>query len=157
MNHLIRPFHPDDTDAVIALWENCGLTRPQNDPRKDIERKLEVQPELFLVATDGALLMGTVMAGYDGHRGWINYLAVDPEARRRGLGREIMQRAEAELFKRGCPKINLQIRGSNTEALGFYRAIGFLEDDVVSMGKRLIPDDDADVRNPGSGKLATEP
>lgn len=139
----ICPFNPTDTEAVIALWERCGLTRPQNDPRKDIERKLNMQPELFLVALEAETptIIGTVMAGYDGHRGWINYLAVDPEARRRGLGRELMQRAEAELLKRGCPKINLQIRGSNTEALGFYRAIGFLQDDVVSMGKRLIPDE----------------
>ncbi len=152
----VRPFHPDDTGAVIALWRDCGLTRSWNDPRKDVERKLQVQPELFLVAVDGALLLGTVMAGYDGHRGWINYLAVDPEARRRGLGRDLMRHAESELLKRGCPKINLQIRASNTEALGFYRAIGFLQDDVVSMGKRLIPDGDVDVPNPGSGEPRTE-
>lgn len=139
--HPIRPFHPDDTDAVIALWEKCGLTRSWNDPNKDIERKLKVQPELFLVALAGARIVGTVMAGYDGHRGWVNYLAVDPDARRRAIGRDLMQRAEEELLALGCPKLNLQVRDSNEEALGFYRSIGYAVDDVVSLGKRLIPDE----------------
>lgn len=126
---------------MIALWEECGLTRPWNDPRRDIERKLTVQPELFLVALAGARIVGTVMAGYDGHRGWVNYLAVDPELRRRGIGRDLMRRAEEELLRLGCPKLNLQVRGSNEEAVGFYRALGYAPDDVVNLGKRLIPDE----------------
>ncbi|MDE0227473.1 MAG: GNAT family N-acetyltransferase, partial [Spirochaetaceae bacterium] len=81
-----------------------------------------------------------VMAGYEGHRGWINYLAVATEYRGRGFGRRLMDEVEARLLAIGCPKINLQIRRSNTEAVEFYRSLGFTEDDSVSMGKRLIPD-----------------
>lgn len=140
----IRVFSPGDTDAVVALWERCGLTRPWNDPRKDIERKLEVQPELFLVACEGGRVVGSVMGGYEGHRGWVNYLAVDPGCRRRGVARALMERIEAELLSRGCPKLNLQVRSTNPEALGFYRALGYKVDEVVSLGKRLIADEAAD-------------
>jgi ribosomal protein S18 acetylase RimI-like enzyme len=136
----IRPFTPADTDAVVALWERCGLTRPWNDPRKDIRRKLAVRPDLFLVGELDGAIVGTVMAGYDGHRGWVNYLGVDPAVRRRGLGRALMAEAERHLRAAGCPKINLQVRTSNVEAIEFYRRIGFALDDVVSLGKRLEPD-----------------
>ena len=136
----VRPFAPHDTEAVVALWRACDLTRPWNDPYRDIARKLAVQPELFLVALAGDSLVGTVMAGYDGHRGWINYLAVDPSQRRRGLGRLLMARAEAMLAARGCAKINLQVREGNGEVAAFYRAIGFTVDPVTSFGKRLLDD-----------------
>jgi len=136
----VRPFEPRDTDAVVALWEACGLTRPWNDPRRDIRRKLTTQPELFLVAESGGSLLGTVMAGYDGHRGWVNYLAVDPGRQGRGLGRLLMQTVEAQLLARGCPKLNLQIREGNEPVMEFYRALGYEQDAAVSFGKRLIPD-----------------
>jgi ribosomal protein S18 acetylase RimI-like enzyme len=138
---LIRPFQPADEDAVVALWQRCGLTRPWNDPRKDIRRKLAVRPELFLVAEVEGAIVGTVMAGYDGHRGWINYLGVEPASRRLGIGRALMDEAEWLLRAEGCPKINLQVRTANTEAIEFYRGIGFALDDVVSFGKRLQRDD----------------
>jgi len=138
---LIRPFDAADEAAVVALWQRCGLTRPWNDPHKDIRRKLAVRPDLFLVAkTDGAVV-GTVMVGYDGHRGWINYLGVDPACRRRGIGRALMDEAERLLRVEGCPKINLQVRTSNSEAIEFYRRIGYAMDDVVSFGKRLEKDE----------------
>jgi len=138
---LIRPFDAADEPAVVALWQRCGLTRPWNDPHKDIRRKLAVRPDLFLVAkTDGAVV-GTVMVGYDGHRGWINYLGVDPACRRRGIGRALMDEAERLLRVEGCPKINLQVRTSNSEAIEFYRRIGYAMDDVVSFGKRLEKDE----------------
>jgi ribosomal protein S18 acetylase RimI-like enzyme len=137
---LMRPFTPADTEAVVALWERCGLTRPWNDPRKDIRRKLAVRADLFLVGELDGAIVGTVMAGYDGHRGWVNYLGVDPAVRRRGLGRALMAEAERLLRAAGCPKINLQVRTSNVEAIEFYRRIGFAVDDVVSLGKRLEPD-----------------
>ena len=86
---------------------------------------------------DEGTVVGTVMAGYDGHRRWVNYLAVAPEHRRRGLGRALMHEAQERLRRLGCPKVNLQIRGDNLEAIAFYRRIGFSEDDVLSMGKRL--------------------
>lgn len=146
MQPTIRPFEPDDQDAVIALWQRCGLTRPWNDPRKDIRRKLAEQPELFGVMVDGAAagggaLIGSVMAGYEGHRGWINYLAVDPAQQGRGLGRKLMDWAEARLRERGCPKINLQVRQGNEAVLAFYAALGYADDQVVSLGKRLERDE----------------
>ncbi len=142
MNELlvVRAFEPADTERVVALWERCGLTRPWNDPRKDIARKLAVQPELFLVAAQDGDVIATVMAGYDGHRGWINYLAVDPGRRRAGLGRRLMNEAEARLRDLGCPKINLQVRGDKGDAITFYERLGFAIDDTVSLGKRLERD-----------------
>jgi ribosomal protein S18 acetylase RimI-like enzyme len=136
----IRPIRPDETEAVVALWEACDLIRPWNDPRKDIERKLRVDPELFLVAVEKELVVGAVMAGYEGHRGWINYLAVDPGRRRKGLGKRLMAAAERLLAERGCPKINLQVRSENADVVAFYGALGYQKDDVVSLGKRLVDD-----------------
>ncbi len=137
----IRPFEPADEEAVIALWQRCGLTRPWNDPHKDIRRKIAVHPERFLVGSHDGAIVATVMFGYDGHRGWIYYLGVAPEHERRGFGREIMAEAERQLRAAGCPKINLQVRTSNQEVIAFYRSIGFALDDVVSLGKRLEHDD----------------
>lgn len=136
----IRSFRPDDTEAVVALWEACDLIRPWNDPRKDIERKLRVDPELFLVAVEDELVVGAVMAGYEGHRGWINYLAVEPGRRRQGLGRELMATAERLLAERGCPKINLQVRSENADVIAFYGSLGYRQDEVVGLGKRLVED-----------------
>jgi ribosomal protein S18 acetylase RimI-like enzyme len=137
----IRPFRSSDAEAVVALWSDCGLLRPWNDPHRDIRRKQTVQPELFLVATIGSDLVGSVMAGYDGHRGWINYLAVAPGHRRHGLGRRLVRETEDRLHAIGCPKVNLQIRAGNATAVAFYEAIGYRVDDVVSLGRRLIEDD----------------
>jgi ribosomal protein S18 acetylase RimI-like enzyme len=135
-----RAFETDDADSVVALWARCGLLRDWNDPRKDISRKLRVNPEWFLVAADGPMIVGTVMAGYDGHRGWVNYLAVEPGRRGQGIARGLMNQVEKRLRDAGCPKINLQIRESNTQAVAFYEAIGYRLDPVLSMGKRLIED-----------------
>ncbi len=137
---VIRPFAPDDVGAVVALWEAAGLTRPWNDPRKDIARKLRVQPEWFLVAIAGAEIVGSVMAGYDGHRGWVNYLAVAQTSRRAGVGRALMAEVERVLHEAGCPKINLLIRGANHAAVIFYEALGYTPDDVISLGRRLEHD-----------------
>ena len=136
----IRPYEEGDREAVVALWRASGLVVPWNDPVRDIERKLRVQSEMFLVALLDGSLVATVMAGYEGHRGWINYLAVAPQCRRQGLGRRMMDAAEARLLAMGCPKINLQIRKSNVSAVDFYRSIGFIEDESISMGKRLVED-----------------
>lgn len=136
----IRPFKSGDTEAVVALWKACGLTRPQNDPHKDIARKLKVNPEWFLVAERDGEIVGTVMAGYEGHRGWINYLGVAPVLQRGGLGRRLMDEAEARLRAAGCPKINLQVRPDNRAAIAFYERIGFAVEGAVSLGKRLEKD-----------------
>ena len=137
---IIRAFKESDEDAVIALWARCGLLRPWNDPRKDIARKLGVQRELFLVGVEAGRIVAAAMAGYEGHRGWINYLAVDPDRRRSGCGRALMLEAERRLRELGCPKINVQIRRDNLEAIAFYSRLGFKEDEVVSYGKRLERD-----------------
>ena len=136
-----RVFTPADTEAVVQLWSDCGLTRPWNDPHKDIARKLSVSPELFLIGTDGqGLLMATVMVGYDGHRGWINYLAVHPAHQRQGHASQLMQQAEQLLTERGCPKLNLQVRAGNEAVIALYESLGYTDDKTVSMGKRLIAD-----------------
>ena len=133
----IRPFRIEDQAPVIQLWRDCGLVVPANNPEADIQAKLKVQPELFLVGTSGEEVMATAMAGYEGHRGWINYLAVAPDYRRRGYGRRLMRRVEEILGALGCPKINLQVRTRNTDVIHFYKRIGYTEDAVVSLGKRL--------------------
>jgi ribosomal protein S18 acetylase RimI-like enzyme len=139
----IRKYEPRDEQAVVALWQQSGLTRPWNEPRRDIARKLTVQPELFLVGTFEGAVISTAMVGFDGHRGWVHYLAVAPNHRGKSFGRMLMQEAERLLIERGCPKLNLQVRASNSEAVGFYRKLGYTQDEVVSFGRRLIPDGDA--------------
>jgi ribosomal protein S18 acetylase RimI-like enzyme len=136
----IQPYAPQYQKEVIALWERCNLLVPTNNPTKDIERKMKVNPELFLIGLIGGKVVATAMGGYEGHRGWVNYLGVDPTHRKQGLGRQIMQALEAKLLEKGCPKLNLQVRVTNTEALKFYERTGYKRDEVISLGKRLIPD-----------------
>lgn len=136
----IRPFKLHDEIQVVQLWTDCGLIVPWNNPNRDIRRKLDVHPEMFLVGGLRGKIIATVMAGYDGHRGWINYLAVHPKHQHIGIGRRMMQEAEVRLRAAGCPKINLQVRSTNTNVIEFYRKIGYSIEDVVSLGKRLEPD-----------------
>lgn len=136
----IRVFDDSDRTEVIELWHRCELTRPWNDPDRDIERKLVVDADGFLVGVLDGRVIATVMAGYDGHRGWINYLGVDPDHRGQRHGEAMMAAAERVLAARGCAKVNLQIRTSNAAAMGFYESIGYAFDDVVSMGRRLVQD-----------------
>jgi ribosomal protein S18 acetylase RimI-like enzyme len=137
----IRAFRASDQAEVIALWERCGLVRSWNDPVLDIQRKLAVQPELFLVARDGVhSLIGSAMAGYDGHRGAVYYLAVAPERQKQGIGRALMTAVEERLIVLGCPKLNILIRASNLQVQGFYSSLDYVPDDVACLGKRLISD-----------------
>jgi ribosomal protein S18 acetylase RimI-like enzyme len=136
----IRIFSPHDEPAVIELWRQCDLIRSWNDPHKDIQRKLTTQPELFFVGELDGKLVTSVMAGFDGHRGWVNYLAVAPSCRNKGIGRLLMRHVEESLRARGCPKLNLQVRATNHAVLEFYSRIGYSADAVVSYGKRLISD-----------------
>ncbi len=133
----IRSYQASDQSAVIDLWHRCHLVVPQNDPQKDIEMKNRVQADLFFVGEISSRIVATVMAGYDGHRGWIYYLAVDPDYQRQHIGRRMMEKTESELKKRGCPKINLQVRASNQAVISFYEHLGFSNDDVIGLGKRL--------------------
>jgi ribosomal protein S18 acetylase RimI-like enzyme len=136
----ITAYKPEYEEEVIALWRRCNLTRPHNDPKQDIARKMKVQPELFLVGVDGGKVIATAMGGYDGHRGAVYYLGVDPDCREKGLGREIMAALEQKLVERGCPKLNLMFRTDNGKVEQFYEKIGYSRDACTEMGKRLIPD-----------------
>lgn len=147
----IRTFVSDDTEQVIALWHACELVRPWNDPLLDIERKVKVDDNLFLVGehpdrSGYAEIVASVMGGYDGHRGWMNYLAVSPGHQRQGYATDLINHLEAKLLAIGCPKINLQIRTDNIAVQAFYKNLGFGVDDAVSMGKRLIPDLNPDLK-----------
>ena len=137
---LIRPFKEGDEEALVSLWNMCKLTVPWNNPYKDIARKLKVQAELFLVGYLEDKLIASVMAGYDGHRGWINYFAVHPDFQARGYGKQLMDNVENGLRELGCPKINLQIREGNDKVLSYYQKLGFVEEKRISMGKRLEDD-----------------
>jgi ribosomal protein S18 acetylase RimI-like enzyme len=137
---LIRPFEAGDEKDVIELWRRCNLVRPQNNPGLDIARKLRVNPELFLVGLFRDKVIGTAMGGYEGHRGWVNYLAIDPALQKRGLGRILMAEIEKRLLARGCPKVNLQVRNDNSAVIVFYQKIGYSLDPATSLGKRLIRD-----------------
>ena len=136
----IRPFQDADEPALIALWQACGLLRPWNDPARDIARKRAVQREWFLVGACDGRVVASAMAGYDGHRGYLWYVAVPPEARGRGLGRRLARDAERRLLEAGCPKLNLNVRAGNEPALAFWRAMGYVQDEVVSLGRRLVED-----------------
>lgn len=138
---VIRPYLSADENAVVELWRKCNLLRSWNDPKQDIKRKLGVGSELFLVGLVDDKVVAAVMGGYEGHRGWVNYLAVDPTYQRRGLGRQIMKAVEEKILAMDCPKINLLIRTDNKVAVKFYEGIGYEMDEVVSMGKRLVEDE----------------
>ena len=137
---LIRPYKEVDKEALISLWNMCKLTVPWNDPYKDIARKIKVQAELLLVGQLEDKLIASVMAGYDGHRGWINYFAVHPEFQSRGYGKQLMDYVENRLRELGCPKINLQIRERNDRVFSYYQKLGFVEEKRTNMGKRLEDD-----------------
>ncbi len=141
MSIEIRPYAPDDEMQVVQLWNDCGLVVPWNDPHRDIRRKLDVQPEFFLVGGLADRIVATVMAGYDGHRGWINYLAVRVDHQHTGIGKRMLEAAEMRLRAAGCPKINVQVRRTNAKVIEFYKKTGYAPDEVVSLGKRLDPDD----------------
>ena len=136
----ITTYRPEYEEAVIRLWIDCDLTRPWNNPQRDIERMLRVYPDLFLVGLINESVAATVMGGYDGHRGWIYYLGVSPEYRRRGYARMMMDAVTEKLRDIGCPKINIQIRADNSQALGFYESLGYATEDRVSIAKRLVED-----------------
>lgn len=140
----IRPFEPADTEAVVNIWEASGLTRPWNDPRRDIARKLRVQPELFVVAespqTESGVVVGTAMAGFDGHRGWIHYLAVLPEFQGQGIGTALLAECELRLSRIGAPKIQLMIRPENDAVVNWYIRHGYGYVPTTVLGKRIVED-----------------
>jgi ribosomal protein S18 acetylase RimI-like enzyme len=137
MTFSIRSYRPEDLAAVVALWHDAGLARPWNDPARDIARKREIQPELFFVGESDGAIVASAMAGDDGHRAWVYYVAVGTRARGNGYGRALMQHVEATLRARGCAKLNLQVRADNHAAVGFYERLGYLREERIDFGKRL--------------------
>jgi ribosomal protein S18 acetylase RimI-like enzyme len=137
---ICRPYEASDGPSLMDLWTACRLISPQNDPDRDVRRKLARDAENLLVLEVDGELIGSVMVGYEGHRGWINYLGVHPNHEGRGYGRRLMSEAESRLRDLGCPKVNLQVRAENSGVIGFYRSLGYEVDDVVSMGRRLEED-----------------
>ena len=135
---IVRRYRPADHEPVVALWQLVFPDDPpHNEPSVLIRRKLAVQQDLFLVADVEHLLVGTVLAGYDGVRGWVYHLAVHPEFRRRGIGTDLMRSAEERLKPLGCPKLNLQVRAANANAVEFYRSLGYATEERISMGRLL--------------------
>jgi ribosomal protein S18 acetylase RimI-like enzyme len=138
MAFTVRPFQDQDEAAVVALWQAAFPYGPaRNDPLAIIAHKRRVQPELFLVGEVGGAVVATLLAGYDGHRGWVYHVAVVPAVRRRGYGRVMMAAAEERLRALGCPKLNLQIDRANAAVVAFYESLGYTVEDRVSMGKLL--------------------
>ncbi len=137
MELIIRTYNNNDEKELISLWKECNLVVPWNDPLKDIQRKLDENPKLFFVGTMNNTIVGSCMAGYDGHRGWIYYLATKPSLQKKGMAKQLVQHAQAVLASMGCPKINLMIRKTNEKVIQFYKNIGYNDDPVMVLSKRL--------------------
>ncbi len=143
-NFVIRTFQSDDEPGVIELWRQCGLIVPWNNPETDIQRKLSTSPELFYVGLLDDELIASCMAGYDGHRGWIYFLAVKNACQRNGFASMLVDHAESELIKLGCPKVELMVRKTNQNVISFYQSAGYDIDPVMVLSKRLIEDEPHD-------------
>ena len=134
----VRAYNPRDQQSVVELWATVFPDDPPwNEPRDVIQRKSSVQPELFMVCEIEGRVVGTVLAGFDGVRGWVHHLAVLPELRRRGLATRLMRAAEQGLTNSGCPKLNLQVRATNSGVVAFYQSLGYAIEDRISLGKPL--------------------
>jgi len=148
LQHEIIEFEEKQRSDVVHLWETCELTRPWNDPDRDIDRVLQHEVgKLFILKRNDSVndkVLGSVMVGYDGHRGSVYYLAVHPDFQKQDLGRILMDHSENYLRSLGCPKLNLNIRTTNLTVIEFYDRLGYLEDEVVTMSKRLITDEKQD-------------
>lgn len=124
-------------DAAVELWERCGLTRPWNDPVADLRRAMGGPSSTVLAALDSDALLGTAMVGHDGHRGWVYYLAVYPALRGQGIGWALMEACEAWLVARAVPKIQFMVRADNAAVLGYYEHLGYADQNVAVLGRRL--------------------
>ena len=143
-NFIIRTFRPDDESDVINLWRQCGLIVPWNNPKTDIQRKLSTSPELFYVGVLDDELIASCMAGYDGHRGWIYFLAVISAYQRKGFASRLIDHVESELIALGCPKVELMVRKTNGDVISFYQSAGYDIDPVMVLSKRLVKDEPHD-------------
>lgn len=146
----IRDLRPHEAERAVELWTQCGLTRPWNDPHADLIRALATPSSTVLAAVELDKLIGTAMVGHDGHRGWVYYLAVSPERRRNGVGRQLMVVSEAWLRDQGAPKIQLLVRQDNAEVVDFYAALGYTDQGTITLGRFLDPELEA-ARRAGTG------
>ena len=137
---VINQYNSDDEAEMIELWQECGLVVPWNNPLSDIARKMADSPELFFSGKIDGRLVASCMAGYDGHRGWIYFLAVTVSEQRKGLAAKLVAYVEARLIELGCPKLELMVRDANLEVIEFYQAIGYNLDPVRVLSKRLQQD-----------------
>ena len=133
----IRDFQDGDLDAIVSLWERAGLTRPHNDPVRDISFAMAGPGSTVLVGRIGAKIIGSVMVGHDGHRGTVYYLAIDPDHRKAGLGAEMLAAAESWLGARGVWKLNLLIRAKNHNVRDFYLRCGYVEENRIVMSRQI--------------------
>ena len=134
----IRPYQQEDRDGLLSLWADIfPASSPHNNPETSLDKKLRVAPDLLLVAVMDGVVVGSVMGGYDGHRGWIYSLAVTPSLRRKGIASVLMRETETKLRERGCLKVNLQVVSSNSEVVALYEELGFHVEERISMGKKL--------------------
>ena len=140
----IRPYRDDDESALIRLWQQCDLIRPWNNPRADIVRKCADSRALFFIGCKDAQVIASCMAGYDGHRGWLYYLAVAAAWQRQGIATKMVRHAEAHLLELGCPKIDLMVRKGNASVIAFYQSIGYSDDPVAVLSRRLLEDEKHD-------------
>ena len=134
---LTRIANLTDTNQIIEIWEECELTRPWNNPVDDIKNALTTLTSCIILLYDNLQIIGTVMVGYDGHRGWIYYLAVRKKFQKKGYGKQLIEEAEKWLKEKQVPKVNLMIRNSNKVVKGFYLSIGYKDDKVITMAKWL--------------------
>ena len=136
----IEEFRIEDYDAVLKLWKDTGLINRPGDSLSDIRLKLTRDPDLFLIASDGGSIIGCVIGGWDGRRGWIYHLAISPSHRRRGIARALMLELEARLARKGAKKVNAQIYRSNLESQRFFAGCGYeTHSDLIMVGKNLVP------------------
>jgi ribosomal protein S18 acetylase RimI-like enzyme len=137
MQFRVVTYKPNFLNEVVELWKKCNLVTPENDPIEDIQKKVEFQPDLFLIGLLDGKVVGSIMVGYEGHRGWINYLAIAPEFQKHGYGRKLVQKGIDKLIELCCLKVNLQVRNANVAVIDFYKHLGFCDDNVTSLGLRL--------------------
>jgi len=133
----VAPIGDGDVADVIALWQRCGLTRPWNDPASDIALARKGENAAMLAGRDNSGIVASVLVGHDGHRGWVYYVAVDPDCRHKGYGRVIMDAAEQWLRRRGIEKLQLMVRPDNSQVQAFYRSLGYLEQERIIYAKWL--------------------
>ncbi len=138
LDYTIRPYQEKDRDGLLSLWtEIFPASSPHNDPETSLDKKLRHDPDLLLISIMDGKVVGSVMGGYDGHRGWIYSLAVTPSLRRQSIASALMREIEEKLRERGCLKVNLQVVSSNSEVVALYEELGFHVEERISMGKKL--------------------